>query len=74
MMLVQESYCKTFQNEQFRILIYQGHEYNAVIEAKCQVLRLDVFDIKNIMEALFSGLNKEQRKNMIKILEKENDE
>ncbi|HII36240.1 MAG TPA: hypothetical protein HA319_04235 [Nitrosopumilaceae archaeon] len=74
MMLVQESTCKTFQNDKFRILIYQGEKFNAIIEAKCQAIRLDVFDIKNIMEALFNGLNKEQRKNMIKILEKSKDE
>jgi len=73
-MLKQESYCQTFKNEQFKILIYEGHEYNAIMEAPFQTLRLDVFDIKNIMEALFNGLNKEQRKNMIKILEKAKDE
>ena len=73
-MLIQESTCKTFQNYKFRILIYQEEKFNAIIDTQCQALRLDVFDVKNIMESLFTGLNKEQRKNMIKILEKAKDE
>jgi len=73
-MLIQESTCKTFQNDKFRILIYQEEKFNAIIDTQCQILRLDVFDIKNIMESLFTGLNKEQRKNMIKILKKAKDE
>ncbi len=43
-------------------------EVNAIITTEKPVIRLDVFDIKILLESLFRSLNEEQQKNMIVIL------
>jgi hypothetical protein len=52
---------------------YQTVVYNqqVVIKPNNEIIRLDVFDIKSLMENLFMALNKTQKKNMIQILRDE---
>ncbi len=70
-MLIQNSYMKTSRNDKFSITTYKDEKFIARIFVPCQEIVMDAFDVKNTMEALFSGLNDEQQKNMIKILRKE---
>ena len=56
------------KQDNYELLVMKDEEVNVIITTEKPVLRLDVFDIKILMESLQKSLNTEQRKNMIKIL------
>ena len=67
-MLISKSILKTVKQDNYELLVMKDEEVNVIITTEKPVLRLDVFDIKILMESLQKSLNTEQRKNMIKIL------
>jgi len=67
-MLISKSILKTVKQDNYELLVMKDDEVNVIITTEKPVIRLDVFDVKILMESLHKSLNTEQRKNMIKIL------